>query len=132
MVKSASAAFVLLLLGAHGVGEFSRRLAEPLSMFRDGEQAWLGYVLFATLLLVSIWYTRDMIRAGEEEEAVIAGLAALLLKGISARGGARVGARENPVGRCRRSRCDRSGDQFGFNVLDSAVQIGTPYEKQLA
>ena len=29
MVKSASAAFVLLLLGAHGVGEFSRRLAEP-------------------------------------------------------------------------------------------------------
>ena len=79
MVKSASAAFVLLLLGAHGVGEFSRRLAEPLSMFRDGEQAWLGYVLFATLLLVSIWYTRDVIRAGEEEEAVIAGLAALLL-----------------------------------------------------
>jgi hypothetical protein len=79
MVKSASAAFVLLLLGAHGVGEFSRRLAQPLSMFRDGEQAWLGYVLFATLLLVSIWYTRDVIRAGEEEEAVIAGLAALLL-----------------------------------------------------
>jgi hypothetical protein len=70
---------VLLLLGAHGVGEFSRRLAEPLSMFRDGEQAWLGYALFATLLLVCIWYTRDVIRAGEEEEAVIAGLAASLL-----------------------------------------------------
>ena len=55
MVKSASAAFVLLLLGARGVGEFSRRLTEPLSLFRDGEQAWLGYVRFATLLLVSIW-----------------------------------------------------------------------------
>jgi hypothetical protein len=41
MVKSASAAFALLLLGAH-VGKFSRRLAEPLSLFRDGEQAWLG------------------------------------------------------------------------------------------
>jgi hypothetical protein len=79
MVKSASAAFVLLLLVAHGVGEFSRRLAEPLSMFRDGEQAWLGYVLFATLLLVSIRYTRDMIRVGEKDEAVVAGLAALLL-----------------------------------------------------
>jgi len=79
MVKSASAAFVLLLLVAHKVGEFSRRLAEPLSMFRDGEQAWLGYVLFATLLLVCICYTRDMIRVGEEDEAVVAGLAALLL-----------------------------------------------------
>jgi hypothetical protein len=79
MVKSASAAFVLLLLAAHGVGDFSRRMAEPLSMFRDGEQAWLGYVLFATLLLVSIWYTRDVFRAGEKEEAVIAGLATMLL-----------------------------------------------------
>jgi hypothetical protein len=79
MVKSASAAFVLLLLGAHGAGKFSRRLAEPLSMFRDGEQAWLGYVLFATLLLVIIWYARDVYQAGEKEEAVIAGLAALLL-----------------------------------------------------
>ncbi len=79
MVKSASAAFVLLLLSAHGVGDFSKRLAEPMSMFRDGEQAWLGYVLFAALLLVSVVYVRDVIRAGEEEEAVIAGLAALLL-----------------------------------------------------
>ena len=48
-------------------------------MFRDGEQAWLGYVLFAALLLVSLVYMRDAIRAGEEEEAIIAGLAALLL-----------------------------------------------------
>ena len=79
MVKSASAAFVLLLLAAHGVGEFNRRLAQPLSMFRDGEQAWLGYVLFAALLLVNIWYTRDMIRLREEQDAIVAGLAALLL-----------------------------------------------------
>jgi hypothetical protein len=79
MVKSASAVFVLLLLSAHGVGNFTKRLAEPLSMFRDSEQAWLGYLLFAALLLVSVAYIRDVIRAREEEEAVIAGLAALLL-----------------------------------------------------
>jgi hypothetical protein len=79
MVKSASAGFVLLLLGAHGVGDLSLRMAEPLSMFRDGELAWLGYVLFAALLLVSLVYMRDVIRAGEEEEAIVAGLAALLL-----------------------------------------------------
>jgi hypothetical protein len=79
MVKSASAAFVLLLLGAHGVGDRNQRLAAPLSMFRDGEQAWLGYVLFAALLLVILVYMRDVIRAREEDEAIIAGLAALLL-----------------------------------------------------
>jgi hypothetical protein len=79
MVKSASAAFVLLLLCAHGVGDFNKRLAEPLSMFRDGEQAWLGHVLFAVLLLVMLVYARDAFRAGEEQEAIIAGLAALLL-----------------------------------------------------
>jgi hypothetical protein len=78
-VKLASAAFALLLFGAHGVGDFRQRLAEPLSMFRDGEQAWLGYVLFVALLLVSLLYMRDLIRAGKEEEAVTAGLAALLL-----------------------------------------------------
>jgi hypothetical protein len=76
MVKSASAAFILLLLGAHKVGDLSQCLAEPLSMFRGGEQAWLCYELFAALLLVSLVYMRDVIRAGEEEEAIIAGLAA--------------------------------------------------------
>jgi hypothetical protein len=79
MVKSASAAFVLLLLGAHGMGDLSARLAEPLSVFRDGEEPWLGYALFAALLLVSLVYMWDVIRAGEEEEAIIAGLATLLL-----------------------------------------------------
>jgi hypothetical protein len=78
-VKLVSATFVLLLLAAHGAGDFSQRLAEPLSMFRDGKQAWLGYLLFAALLLVGLLYMRDLIRAGKEEEAVTAGLAILLL-----------------------------------------------------
>lgn len=78
-MKLASATFVLLLLAAHGTGDLSQRLAEPLSLFRDGEQEWLGYLLFAALLLVGLLYTRDLIRAGQEEEAVTAGLAALLL-----------------------------------------------------
>jgi hypothetical protein len=70
---------VLLLLAAHGAGHFKLCLAQPLSVFRDGEQAWLGYLLFAALLLVGLLYTRDLIRAGKEEEAVTAALAALLL-----------------------------------------------------
>ena len=79
MVKSASAAFVLLLLGAHGVGDLSHRLADPLSMFRDGELASLGYVLFAALLLV---YLVCQLEAGREWARF-----------------------ERPVRRCRTSRC---------------------------
>jgi hypothetical protein len=75
----ASAAFVLLLLGAHAAGDLGQCLGQPLSLFRDGEQAWLGYLVFAALFLVGLLYTRDLIRAGKEEEAVTAGLAALLL-----------------------------------------------------
>jgi hypothetical protein len=78
-VRIASAAFVLLLLGAHTTGDLDQCLGQPLSLFRDGEQAPLGYLLFAALLVVALLYTRDLIRAGEEEEAVTAGLAALLL-----------------------------------------------------
>ena len=48
-------------------------------MFRDGEQGWLGYLLFAALLAIGVLYTAALIRAGKEEEAVSAGLAALLL-----------------------------------------------------
>jgi hypothetical protein len=75
----ASAAFVLLLLVAHGVGDLGQSLGQPLSVFRDSEQAWLGYLLFAALLLIGLLYTVALIRAGKEEEAVSAGLAALLL-----------------------------------------------------
>jgi hypothetical protein len=78
-VRIASAAFVLLLLGAHVTDDFDDRLALPLSQFRDGEQAWLGYLLFTALVVASVMYTRDLIRAGKDEEALTAGLAASLL-----------------------------------------------------
>jgi len=72
-MKLASAAFVLLLLGAHAVGDLGQRLGQPLSLFRDGEQAWLGYSLFAALLLIGLLSTAALVRAGEEEEAVTGG-----------------------------------------------------------
>ena len=78
-MKLASAAFVVILLAAHAVGDRGERLAQPLSVFRDGEAAWLGYLLFAALVLVGVLYMRALIRAGEENEAISAGLAALLL-----------------------------------------------------
>ena len=78
-MKLASAAFVLLLLGAHAAGDFDECLGQPLSMFRDGQQGWLGYMLFAALLMIGWLYTTALIRDGKEEEAVSGGLAALLL-----------------------------------------------------
>lgn len=82
-MKLASAAFVLLLAAAHAAGDRSR-LEEPLSLFRDGEQWLLGYLMFALLLSVVVLYTRALVRAGEEEEAVTAGVAALLLSVVAA------------------------------------------------
>jgi hypothetical protein len=78
-VKLASAAFVFLLLSAHGAGDLDQRLAQPLSLFRDGEHGWLGHVLFALLLLIGVVYTVALVRARKEDEAASAGLAAVLL-----------------------------------------------------
>src|SRR5262245_39920310 len=78
-MRLASAAFVLLLLGAHATGNIDQCLETPLSMFRDGPYGWLGYLLFVALLLVCVLYAIELIRGEKEEEAVVAGLAALLL-----------------------------------------------------
>jgi hypothetical protein len=79
MMKLASLAFVLLLLAAHLEGDSAELLGQPLSMFRDGEQGWLGYLLFAVLLLISGLYVRALARADRLGEAAAAGLAAVLL-----------------------------------------------------
>lgn len=78
-MRLSSAAFVLLLVGAHGVGDLDQRLGQPLSVFRDGAHGWLGYLLFASLLAIGWRYTTALVRAGEEDEAVSGGLATLLL-----------------------------------------------------
>jgi hypothetical protein len=79
MMKLASLAFVLLLLGAHAAGDSAELVGQPLSMFRDGVQGWLGYALFAVLLLISALYVAALAQAGRVPEAAVAGLAALLL-----------------------------------------------------
>jgi hypothetical protein len=78
-MKLAAFAFLVLLLHAHAAGDPARLLHQPLSMFRDGGRWWLGYALFAVLLLIGGLYTRALARARREAETVIAGLAALLL-----------------------------------------------------
>src|SRR5205085_11197023 len=70
---------VLLLLIAHAAGDSAELVGQPLSMFRDGERGWLGYLLFAVLLLISALYLRALVRADRAGEAAAAVLAALLL-----------------------------------------------------
>jgi hypothetical protein len=83
-VKLASFLFLCLLLRAHALDESNNPLGRPLSMFRDGPQAWLGYALFAALLLVGLLYTAALVRRRREGEAAISGLAVLLLLIVAA------------------------------------------------
>jgi hypothetical protein len=83
-MKLASFAFFLLLLAIHVEGDFDVLLGRPLSMFRDGDQAWLGYLLFALLLLIGLCYARALAQSRREGEATVVGLAVLLLVVVAA------------------------------------------------
>src|SRR6266496_242844 len=78
-MKPASLVFFFLLLVAHGMVYSGRLLAQPLSLFRDGDRSWLGYALFDLLLLIGLLYTVALLRSGREGEAGISLLAVLLL-----------------------------------------------------
>jgi hypothetical protein len=83
MMKLTSLAFVLLLLAAHTAGDRAELVGQPLSMFRDGAEGWLGYVLFAVLLLICALYFVALARIGRLGEAAVTGLAALLLFAVA-------------------------------------------------
>jgi hypothetical protein len=83
-MKWALLAFVALLFLAHQAGNADELLAQPLSLFRDGPEGWLGYGLFAVLLLIGSLYTTALARADRVGEAVLSGLAVLLLVAVAA------------------------------------------------
>jgi hypothetical protein len=78
-MKLASISFFVLLLLAHANGGLAGMIGQPLSQFRDGEQRWLGYTLFALLLLIGWLYTVALARSRQEREAAVVGFAVLLL-----------------------------------------------------
>lgn len=79
LMKLAVIAFFLLLLLAHASGDFDEQLAQPLSLFRDGEQVWLGYSLFTLLSVIGVLYTVVLAKSEMEPEAVVSGFAVILL-----------------------------------------------------
>jgi hypothetical protein len=82
-MKLASVVFLLLLLHAHGEGDRDDQLARPLSLFRDGSHGWLGYALFAVLLVIGWLYARALARSRKEVEAGLAGCAFVLLLAVA-------------------------------------------------
>jgi hypothetical protein len=78
-MKFASLSFFLLLVFAHTTGDFESLAGQPLSMFRDGPHGWLGYALFAALLLVGVLYVMALVRSQREAEACISALGILIL-----------------------------------------------------
>jgi hypothetical protein len=76
-MKLAAVTFFLLLLYAHAGTDPA--LEWPLSVFRDGERAWLGHVLFALLLLIGGLHTAAQVRARRPGDAAASGLAVFLL-----------------------------------------------------
>jgi hypothetical protein len=83
-MKLAALSFLVLLLAAHVAGDTARLLGQPLSQFRDGEEALLGYGLFALLVLVGGLYAVALARSDRVAESAITGFAVLLLLLIAA------------------------------------------------
>jgi hypothetical protein len=83
-MKAAAIAFFAALLWAHGLDDIDLLLERPLSQFRDGHHRWLGYGLFALLLLMGVQYTIALARSRMEPEAFISGLGVALLLIVAA------------------------------------------------
>jgi hypothetical protein len=83
-MKLAALAFFLLMFFAHVTDDFDLVAGQPLSIFRDGPRGWLGYALFAALLLVSVSYIKALARSRMECEAILSVLGASLLMLVAA------------------------------------------------
>ncbi len=83
-MKLVSSLFLLLLVQAHSLPGHGDPLARPLSMFRDGPHAWLGYLMFSALVLAGLLYTVSLFRCRREGEAVVSALALLFLIAVAA------------------------------------------------
>src|SRR5262245_25642127 len=78
-MKLAALAFVVVLVAAHLDGDCDKLLAQPLSTFRDGDLAKVGYLLFALLLTAAGLYVARLWRAGRDVEGTVASFAGGLL-----------------------------------------------------
>jgi hypothetical protein len=71
--------FLALLSLAHLGGRPEELLAQPLSVFRDGELSLVGYQLFGLLAVIGGLEVAALARRGRTAEAAVTGLATALL-----------------------------------------------------
>lgn len=82
-VKLLSLAFLTTLLAVHVNDPTDLALAQPMSMFRDRDQAVLGYLLFALLLLIGTAHAVALKRIDRAGEASLTGIATLALSFVA-------------------------------------------------
>lgn len=82
-MKRVSLALLGVLIAYHWL-EGPAAIALPLSMFRDGSHAWLGYAAFSLLILMCVIMVQAACRSGETAAAIFYGLVMTLLTLIAA------------------------------------------------
>ncbi len=83
-MKTASAAFLAILLLAHLLGNSNRLADRPLSMFRDHERIWLGYTMFGLLTFIRLAYLWPLVRCRRYGEIVFVAPAVVMLLIVAA------------------------------------------------
>jgi hypothetical protein len=78
-MKLAACVFFLLRSYSHEVGDADDLFVRPLSEFRDGKHAGLGYVLFAVLLFIGLLHAVTLARARKPLETAVSSVAFTLL-----------------------------------------------------
>jgi hypothetical protein len=83
-MKLASLSFFAALAYIHRLEDLQTALAKPLSVFRDGPEAPLGYALIGVLVLIAVLYVGELSWAGLAGEAAVAAFAVVLLFVVAA------------------------------------------------
>jgi hypothetical protein len=83
-MKLASLSFFAALAYIHRLDDLQTALAKPLSVFRDGPEAPLGYALIGVLVLIAVLYVGELAWAGLAGEAAVATFAVVLLLAVAA------------------------------------------------
>ena len=71
MAKGLAIAFLITLVGGHLADRQGDAFGRPLSLFRDVEPAWIGYVMFALLIAIAVEVSRTARRLGNRNQTAV-------------------------------------------------------------
>src|SRR5690349_15617918 len=79
LAKGLIAAFLLAFVGGHLADQRGDAYARPMSLFRDVEPAWIGYVMFALLVALGVETARSAARLRYWPQVIANGVIAVAL-----------------------------------------------------